>query len=63
MARFGVRAVGIGRPVLYGLALDEPAGVRGVLHLLREELILALALCGQRRPQELDREILVSHRR
>jgi 4-hydroxymandelate oxidase len=55
----GARAVGIGRPVLYGLALDGAAGVRGVLQLLREELILALALCGRRRPQELDREILI----
>jgi 4-hydroxymandelate oxidase len=59
----GARAVGIGRPVLYGLALDGAAGVRGVLQLLREELTLALALCGRCRPQELDREILVSHRR
>jgi 4-hydroxymandelate oxidase len=59
----GARAVGIGRPVLYGLALDGEAGVRGVLQLLREELTLALALCGRRRPQELNSEILVAHRR
>jgi 4-hydroxymandelate oxidase len=57
----GARAVGIGRPVLYGLALDGAAGVRGVLQVLRQELTLALALCGQRRPRELDREILVAH--
>jgi 4-hydroxymandelate oxidase len=59
----GARAVGIGRPILYGLALDGAVGVRGVLHVLREELILALALCGRRRPRELGREILVSHPR
>ena len=59
----GARAVGVGRPILYGLALDGAAGVRGVLRVLREELILALALCGRRRPRELDAEILVTHRR
>jgi 4-hydroxymandelate oxidase len=59
----GARAVGIGRPILYGLALDGAAGVRGVLQVLKQELILALALCGRRRPLELDSEILVSHRR
>jgi 4-hydroxymandelate oxidase len=59
----GARAVGIGRPILYGLALDGAAGVRGVLQVLKGELILALALCGRRRPLELDSEILVSYRR
>jgi isopentenyl diphosphate isomerase/L-lactate dehydrogenase-like FMN-dependent dehydrogenase len=59
----GARAVGIGRPILYGLALEGAAGVRGALQVLKEELTLALALCGRRRPRELDREILVSHRR
>jgi 4-hydroxymandelate oxidase len=59
----GARAVGIGRPILYGLALDGAAGVRGVLQVLKGELILALALCGRRRPQDLDSEILVAHRR
>jgi 4-hydroxymandelate oxidase len=57
----GARAVGIGRPILYGLALDGAAGVRGVLQVLKEELTLTLTLCGARRPQELNSEILVSH--
>src|SRR5262249_41248313 len=58
----GAPAVGVGRPVLDGLAPGGAAGGRGVLQLLREELILALALCGQTRPRELDHTILVPHR-
>ena len=59
----GAHAVGIGRPILYGLALDGAAGVRGVLQVLKTELILALALCGRRRPQDVDADILVAHPR
>lgn len=42
----GARAVLLGRPVLWGLALDGEAGAGGVLDLLRAELNLALALTG-----------------
>ncbi len=42
----GARAVGIGRPVLWGLAAGGESGVRAVLELLREELDHTLALCG-----------------
>ncbi len=42
----GARAVLIGRPVLWGLALDGSAGVAGALAILRRELDLAMALCG-----------------
>ena len=42
----GARAVLIGRPILWGLALDGEAGVRGVLDLLRAELDVAMALVG-----------------
>ncbi|MGQ0704109.1 MAG: alpha-hydroxy acid oxidase [Gemmatimonadales bacterium] len=42
----GARAVMVGRPVIWGLALDGEAGVRRVLGLLRDELDLAMALCG-----------------
>jgi 4-hydroxymandelate oxidase len=42
----GARAVGIGRPVVWGLAAGGEAGVRRVLELLREELDHTLALCG-----------------
>ncbi len=42
----GARAVLIGRPVLWGLAVDGEAGARRVLELLRAELELALTLLG-----------------
>jgi len=42
----GARAVMVGRPALWGLAVNGQAGVEEVLNLLRDELDLALALCG-----------------
>ena len=42
----GARAVLIGRPVLWGLAAGGEAGVGRVLSLFREEIDLAMALCG-----------------
>jgi len=43
----GARAVGVGRPILWGLALEGEAGVKNVLELLRIEVEEALALMGQ----------------
>ena len=42
----GARAVAVGRPVLWGLVAGGEAGVTGVLDILRDELDLAMALCG-----------------
>ncbi|MBC8159871.1 MAG: alpha-hydroxy-acid oxidizing protein [Roseiflexaceae bacterium] len=42
----GARAVLVGRPVLWGLAVGGAEGVRATLELLRAELALALALAG-----------------
>jgi 4-hydroxymandelate oxidase len=42
----GARAALVGRPVLWGLAVDGEAGVRKALGMLRAELDLAMALCG-----------------
>ena len=42
----GAKAVCVGRPVLWGLAAAGQAGVEHVLTLLRDELDLAMALCG-----------------
>jgi 4-hydroxymandelate oxidase len=42
----GARAALVGRPALWGLACDGEVGARRVLELLRDEVELALALCG-----------------
>ena len=49
----GARAVLVGRAPLWGLACDGEAGARRVLELLREEIELALALCGCTSPGEV----------
>jgi len=42
----GAHAVLLGRPILWGLAVNGQRGVADVLGLLQRELDLALALCG-----------------
>ncbi len=42
----GAKAVLVGRPILWGLAVDGTKGVAHVLELLKEELDLAMALSG-----------------
>lgn len=42
----GARAVLVGRPVLWGLATGGGPGVSAVFAMLRDDLDLAMALCG-----------------
>ncbi|KAL9387643.1 hypothetical protein Peur_020767 [Populus x canadensis] len=42
----GAQAVLVGRPVIYGLAAKGEAGVRKVMHMLKDELELTMALAG-----------------
>ena len=51
----GARAVLVGRPALYGLALGGAKGVQQVLDIVRDELENALALLGCRSPHEVTR--------
>jgi isopentenyl diphosphate isomerase/L-lactate dehydrogenase-like FMN-dependent dehydrogenase len=51
----GAEAVLVGRPALWGLAIDGASGAGRVLGLLRDELELALALSGCESPADLDR--------
>jgi isopentenyl diphosphate isomerase/L-lactate dehydrogenase-like FMN-dependent dehydrogenase len=51
----GARAVFVGRPFLYGLALDGEAGARRVLEIFRAETENALALLGCRAPADVTR--------
>jgi isopentenyl diphosphate isomerase/L-lactate dehydrogenase-like FMN-dependent dehydrogenase len=51
----GARAVLIGRPFLWGLAVAGKEGVARVLSLLAEEVALGLALLGCRTPADVTR--------
>ncbi|MCO6419554.1 alpha-hydroxy-acid oxidizing protein [Siccirubricoccus sp. KC 17139] len=54
----GARAVLVGRPYVYGLALAGEAGVRDVIRDLAADLDLTLGLAGHRSLGELDRSAL-----
>jgi isopentenyl diphosphate isomerase/L-lactate dehydrogenase-like FMN-dependent dehydrogenase len=49
----GARAVLVGRPAMYGLAIGGAKGVSQVLGILRDEIENALALLGCRSPMEV----------
>jgi 4-hydroxymandelate oxidase len=55
----GARAVLIGRPYLWGLAVDGEAGVGRILELLRQELTLAMALAGCAAVKAVDRSAVM----
>ena len=49
----GADAVCLGRPYIWGLALDGQAGVETVLKMVLAEFDLTMALCGLTRPEEI----------
>jgi 4-hydroxymandelate oxidase len=53
----GARAVLVGRPCLWGLAVDGENGVKSVLELLRAELSSAMILCGCPSVDAVDRDL------
>jgi 4-hydroxymandelate oxidase len=55
----GATAVGIGRPILWGLAVNGEAGVGQILDTLIEELENAMALSGVARLADLTPELIV----
>ncbi|HCT55705.1 MAG TPA: alpha-hydroxy-acid oxidizing protein [Gemmatimonas aurantiaca] len=54
----GASSVLIGRPYLYGLAVDGAAGVSRVVRTLRTELEMAMALTGRTSVSAIDRSVL-----
>jgi isopentenyl diphosphate isomerase/L-lactate dehydrogenase-like FMN-dependent dehydrogenase len=56
----GADAVLLGRPYLWGLALDGRAGVETVLRMLLAELDLSLALSGYGRPGDVGPDALAA---
>lgn len=55
----GASAVLVGRPYVYGLANAGAVGVAHVLRLLRDELEIAMALCGCARLEQASPSLLV----
>jgi isopentenyl diphosphate isomerase/L-lactate dehydrogenase-like FMN-dependent dehydrogenase len=54
----GARAVLVGRPILWGLAVNGAEGVSHVLELLRAELELAMVLSGRPTLDSIDRSLV-----
>lgn len=57
----GARAVLVGRPVLYGLIVNGQEGIEHVLQILKDELILAMALSGCPTLQSIPRSLVRYH--
>ncbi|GFX80916.1 hydroxyacid oxidase 1 [Trichonephila clavipes] len=55
----GAKMVFIGRPVIWGLAMDGAFGVRDVLTTLRDEFNETMLLSGSSNPNEIRRESLI----
>jgi 4-hydroxymandelate oxidase len=54
----GARAVFVGRPILWGLAVAGAEGAQHVLELLRDELELAMALAGRATLADIDASVV-----
>jgi L-lactate dehydrogenase (cytochrome) len=55
----GAKGTWIGRAYIYGLGAMGQQGVTRALELLHKELDVSMALCGRRRIEELDRDVLL----
>jgi len=56
---YGAKGTYIGRPFLYGLGAGGKAGVRRALEIIRKELDVTMALCGERDIKNLSRKNLL----
>jgi 4-hydroxymandelate oxidase len=54
----GARAVLVGRPLFWGLAVGGEAGLRTVLEMLRDELSISMAMCGRATIESIDLSLL-----
>ena len=57
----GADAVLLGRPVMFGLALDGQKGVERILELLRREVELAMVLAGCSSLQDISKDLLMQY--
>jgi L-lactate dehydrogenase (cytochrome) len=56
---YGAKGTYIGRPFLYGLGAGGKAGVKRTLDIIRKELDITMALCGERDVKNLSRNNLL----
>ncbi len=54
----GAKAVFIGRPMLWGLAVDGERGVTRVLDILRDEIEITMAKCGRTDVGSIDSSVV-----
>ena len=54
----GAKAVGVGRPLIWGLAVDGEQGAARILSILRKDFELAMRLCGCTTVEEIKRALV-----
>ena len=54
----GAKAVGVGRPIIWGLAVDGEQGAKRVLDILRKDFELTMRLCGCASVQEIKKTLI-----
>jgi 4-hydroxymandelate oxidase len=54
----GAKAVGVGRPIIWGLAVDGEQGATRILSILRKDFELAMRLCGCTAVEEIKNALI-----
>jgi isopentenyl diphosphate isomerase/L-lactate dehydrogenase-like FMN-dependent dehydrogenase len=54
----GAKAVAVGRPIIWGLAVDGQAGAKRILDLLRKDFELTMKLCGCTSLKEITKDLI-----
>lgn len=55
----GADMVFMGRPALWGLAVDGQSGVESVLQLVKAEMEVAMSICGTPLVKDITRDMVV----
>ena len=56
---FGARAIGLARPILYGLAVEGEEGVKSVIQQITAELRRVMTMTGVKDPGSADMSVLI----